>query len=131
MPSVADVAVVTSPAAAAIAATPLPPSDSKIHTWGSSTLLRADMRHQLLLLSITPDAGMAANYHLHRRKRWVVLNGLLQLELNGETRRVRAGETVEINEEVVHALHNIGKIPAEIYEVQIGEYFGDDDITLV
>ena len=84
-----------------------------------------------MLLTISPDAGLAAHYHLHRRKRWIVISGLLQLDIDGQTRRMRAGETVEINEESVHGLRNIGKIPAELYEVQMGEYFGDEDITLV
>jgi polysaccharide biosynthesis protein PslE len=108
-----------------------PDASFRAYAWGSSTLLKTDARHQLLLLTITSDAGLAAHYHLHRRKRWIVLNGLLQLDIDGQTRRMRAGEIVEINEESVHALRNIGKIPAELYEVQMGEYFGDEDITLV
>lgn len=127
------VAPAPAPSAAAPVSAPhaAPEAHVRDYAWGSSTLLKTDARHQLLLLTITPDAGLAAHYHLHRRKRWIVLNGLLQLDIDGQTRRMRAGEIVEINEESVHALRNIGKIPAELYEVQMGEYFGDEDITLV
>ena len=129
MPSFAAAAPSMAMPAPAVQLEPTVPS--RAYAWGSSTLLKTDARHQLLLLRIAPDAGLAAHYHLHRRKRWIVLSGLLQLEMDGDTRRIRAGEIVEINEESVHALRNIGKIPAELYEVQMGEYFGDEDITLV
>jgi mannose-6-phosphate isomerase-like protein (cupin superfamily) len=125
------VAPAPSAAAPVSASHAAPEARVRDYAWGSSTLLKTDARHQLLLLRIAPDAGLAAHYHLHRRKRWIVLNGLLQLDIDGQTRRMRAGEIVEINEESVHALRNIGKIPAELYEVQMGEYFGDEDITLV
>ena len=137
--SVAPVASVASVASASFAQsvvsdtqnTPLPAEAVVLtYAWGQSTVLREDGRHRLNHLHILPGTGLPAHYHLHRRKRWVVISGLMQLELNGQTRRLRVGDVVEINEEQVHSLLNIGKIPGELYETLVGEYFGDEDITL-
>lgn len=100
-------------------------------TWGSRVLLEQSPRHRLLRLCIAPGASLPMHYHLHRSKHWIVLSGLALWESNGEQQRLRAGDRVEIVMEQAHSIRNLGVIEVQLYEMQFGEYFGDDDITVV
>ena len=101
------------------------------YAWGHSQVLANDIRHRLLRLEIAPGQGLPQHYHLHRSKRWTVISGLLQVEIDGQQRRLRAGDTLTIALEQVHALHNPGVMPVQLYEVQFGEFFGDEDVRLL
>ncbi|MBH2033187.1 MAG: phosphomannose isomerase type II C-terminal cupin domain [Pseudomonadales bacterium] len=94
-------------------------------------LLEQSPRHRLLRLCIAPGASLPMHYHLHRSKQWIVLSGLALWESNGEQQRLRAGDRVEIVMEQAHSIRNLGVIEVQLYEMQFGEYFGDDDITVV
>ncbi|MNL76980.1 Alginate biosynthesis protein AlgA [compost metagenome] len=49
----------------------------------------------------------------------------------GETRLLHENESVYIPQGTVHRLHNPGKIPLELIEVQTGSYLAEDDIIRI
>jgi len=51
------------------------------------------------------------------------------VELNGETRLLRTGESTYVHSGNMHRLRNPGLIPLEVIEVQLGEYLEEDDIV--
>jgi mannose-6-phosphate isomerase-like protein (cupin superfamily) len=53
------------------------------------------------------------------------------VEIDGQSRRLRAGDSLEIALEQAHALHNPGVVDVQLYEVQFGDFFGDEDVTFV
>jgi mannose-1-phosphate guanylyltransferase len=42
---------------------------------------------------------------------------------------ISVNESTYHGKEVVHSLENIGDIPLELIEVQVGSYLGEDDIV--
>ena len=59
----------------------------------------------------------------------MVVSGTAEIELNGETRLLRQGESTFVRSGVKHRLKNPGIIPLEVIEVQLGEYLEEDDIV--
>jgi mannose-1-phosphate guanylyltransferase/mannose-6-phosphate isomerase len=51
------------------------------------------------------------------------------VELDGETRLLRKGESTFVRAGALHRLKNPGVIPLEVIEVQLGEYLEEDDIV--
>ena len=99
------------------------------YSWGEILILEETSRHRLLNLSLAPGQSLPLHYHMHRSKQWFVLSGLGHLHLNDEQRRVSAQDSVLIEQGQAHSLHNPGFVALKLYEVQYGDYFGDDDIT--
>jgi mannose-1-phosphate guanylyltransferase/mannose-6-phosphate isomerase len=52
-----------------------------------------------------------------------------EVEINNETRFLRKGETTFVQIGSIHRLKNPGKIPLEVLEIQLGEYFEEEDIV--
>jgi mannose-1-phosphate guanylyltransferase/mannose-6-phosphate isomerase len=65
----------------------------------------------------------------HRSEHWVVVSGTAEIELNGETKILRQGESTFVRSGMRHRLKNPGIIPLEVIEVQLGEYLKEDDIV--
>jgi mannose-1-phosphate guanylyltransferase/mannose-6-phosphate isomerase len=57
-----------------------------------------------------------------------VVSGTAEVELNGETRLLRQGESTFVRSGMKHRLKNPGILPLEVIEVQLGEYLEEDDI---
>jgi mannose-1-phosphate guanylyltransferase/mannose-6-phosphate isomerase len=58
-----------------------------------------------------------------------VVSGTADVELDGETRLLRQGESTFVRSGMRHRLKNPGIIPLEVIEVQLGEYLEEDDIV--
>jgi mannose-6-phosphate isomerase-like protein (cupin superfamily) len=58
-----------------------------------------------------------------------VVSGTAEVELDGETRLLRQGESTFVRSGIRHRLKNPGVIPLEVIEVQLGEYLEEDDIV--
>ncbi|MDH5637874.1 MAG: phosphomannose isomerase type II C-terminal cupin domain, partial [Nitrospinota bacterium] len=63
-----------------------------------------------------------------RAERWVVISGEAVVTLEGEDIRLSAGDTIFIPKGAAHRMNNPGSSPLVFGEVQLGDYFGEDDI---
>lgn len=97
--------------------------------WGGFEVLRDTARFKSKLLRI--DSGQRLSYqsHRHRREHWVIVSGRPEITLDGEVRTHEPGEAVFIPTGAKHRIANPGTEPVEIVEVQLGTYFGEDDIV--
>lgn len=82
---------------------------------------------------LTVDAGqhLSLQYHKKRYEHWVVVDGTATIQLDGETLTLEAGEHIDIPLGAHHALGNDTDAPIIVIEVQMGSYFGEDDIVRV
>jgi len=60
---------------------------------------------------------------------WVILEGRARVTLDGEEILLGEGESVDIPIEAAHRMENIGEAQLTFIEVQLGDYFGEDDIV--
>ena len=55
--------------------------------------------------------------------------GQARVHYGNKTHDLCVNESTYHGKEVVHALENLGEIPLELIEVQVGSYLGEDDIV--
>ncbi len=97
--------------------------------WGSYTELECSGMYKIKRVSVKPGQKLSLQLHHHRSEHWVVVRGTAEVELNGETRLLRQGESTFVHSGAKHRLRNPGVIPLEVIEVQLGEYLEEDDIV--
>ncbi|NMB79540.1 MAG: mannose-1-phosphate guanylyltransferase/mannose-6-phosphate isomerase [Methanomicrobiales archaeon] len=97
--------------------------------WGSYTILEEGGPYKIKRVTVKPGEKLSLQLHHHRSEHWVVVRGTAEVELNGETRLLRKGESTYVHSGMLHRLRNPGVIPLEVIEVQLGEYLEEDDIV--
>jgi mannose-6-phosphate isomerase len=58
-----------------------------------------------------------------------VVQGVGQLKLDDQFSEVNAGDIVQVPVETKHRIRNVGEEDLVFIEVQLGDYFGEDDIV--
>ena len=96
--------------------------------WGSYTILEDTGIYKIKRVSVKPGQKLSLQLHHHRSEHWVVVRGTAEVELNGEIKLLRQGESTFVRSGTRHRLRNPGVIPLEVIEVQLGEYLEEDDI---
>jgi len=97
--------------------------------WGSYTVLENSREYKIKRVTVKPGQKLSLQLHHHRSEHWVVVSGTAEVELNGETRFLRQGESTFVRSGMRHRLINPGVIPLEVIEIQLGEYLEEDDIV--
>ena len=97
--------------------------------WGSYTVLEETPIYKIKRVTVKPGQKLSLQLHHHRSEHWVVVSGTAEVELDGETRLLRQGESTFVRSGMQHRLVNPGVIPLEVIEVQLGEYLEEDDIV--
>ena len=97
--------------------------------WGSYTVLEDAKGYKIKRITVKPNRKLSLQLHHHRSEHWVVVSGTAHVELNGDIKLLRQGESTFVRSGIRHRLMNPGVIPLEIVEVQLGEYLEEDDIV--
>ena len=97
--------------------------------WGQFGIL-ADTDH-FKSKTIVVDAGAQLSYqsHVHRAEHWIIVSGSGEVVLDDVIVPVKSGTHVHIPLGAKHRMRNTGTIPLMFVEVQLGAYFGEDDIV--
>ena len=82
-------------------------------------------------LTVDPGQRLSLQYHHKRSEHWVVVAGKATVQLDGETLTLEPGHYLDIPLGAHHALGNETDAPVIVIEVQMGTYFGEDDIVRV
>lgn len=96
--------------------------------WGNYTVLEENDRFKIKRLTVLPKKRLSLQRHYHRSEHWVVVKGIAKATVGDKEIILKPGESVFIPAYTIHRLENLGVIPLEIIEVQIGEYLEEDDI---
>lgn len=97
--------------------------------WGSYTVLEEGAMYKIKRVTVRAGERLSLQLHHHRSEHWVVVNGTAEIELNGEKKLLRKGESTYVHSGMRHRLKNPGLIPLEVIEVQLGDYLEEDDIV--
>lgn len=97
--------------------------------WGSYTVLEEGAMYKIKRVTVRAGERLSLQLHHHRSEHWVVVNGTAEIELNGEKKLLRKGESTYVHSGMKHRLKNPGLIPLEVIEVQLGDYLEEDDIV--
>ena len=97
--------------------------------WGHYDSVDSGERFQVKRITVNPGASLSLQLHHHRAEHWVVVKGTAEVTCDGELLLLSENESTYIPVGKKHRLHNPGKMPLEIIEVQSGSYLGEDDIV--
>ena len=97
--------------------------------WGSYKVLETGPFYKIKRVTVSPGKRLSLQLHCHRSEHWIVVSGMAEVHLNGDTQFLCQGQSTFVTTGSRHRLGNPGRIPLEVIEVQIGEYLEEDDIV--
>jgi mannose-1-phosphate guanylyltransferase/mannose-6-phosphate isomerase len=96
--------------------------------WGEFEVLRDTDHFKSKILRVAPMRRLSYQSHRHRSEHWVIVQGQPEVVLDGRTLNPQPGESVFIPQGAKHRIVNPTEEWVELVEVQVGSYFGEDDI---
>jgi len=98
--------------------------------WGLFEILDDASEHfKVKLMTIHPGRRLSYQSHERRSEHWCVVRGTAEVTLDGETHTVHLGESITVPLGAKHRCANAGDVDLVFVEVQLGDYFGEDDIV--
>ena len=99
--------------------------------WGSFTNLLDENYTKVKKIVIAPGESPSYQYHFKRSEIWVIVKGVAEVKLDGVIKKYSVGDVIKVLKEQKHQPKNVGKEELIFIEIQLGEYFGEDDITRI
>jgi len=96
--------------------------------WGSYEVILSDNNTQVKKLTVLPGKRLSYQTHEKRSEYWVIVQGTGTVMLDGIQTMAIAGDAFIIEQNIPHRISNIGEDDLVFIEVQLGIYFGEDDI---
>ena len=96
--------------------------------WGNFRVRFKGPDYQVKRIEIRPGLRLSLQKHKKRSETWVVADGKGVATVGRKEIRVKRGSIVCVPCGRVHRMHNTGKRPLVFFEVQFGDYLGEDDI---
>lgn len=110
------------------------PGLTKDHTfelrpWGQYEILRDEKHFKSKVIQVLAHEQISYQSHAKREEHWLVTKGIGEVILNDQIIPVKAGTYVKIPLGAKHRIRNTSNDIVEFVEVQLGSYFGEDDIV--
>ncbi|MCK5263812.1 MAG: glycosyltransferase, partial [Gammaproteobacteria bacterium] len=96
--------------------------------WGHYENLLEWDDHKVKELIVNPRERLSLQKHQRRAEHWIVVDGEALVTVGENEILLKLGQSVDIPRGAVHRIMNPGDIPLVIVEIQMGDYFGEDDI---
>ncbi|MGB5830456.1 MAG: glycosyltransferase [Thiohalocapsa sp.] len=96
--------------------------------WGQYQNLLERDDHKIKELIINPGQRLSLQQHQRRAEHWTLVSGEALVTLGENEILLKPGQSVDIPRGAVHRILNPGEIPLVLVEVQMGDYFEEDDI---
>ena len=106
-----------------------PDPRDEVRPWGSYTVLDDAETHKVKRIVVRPGQRLSYQLHHQRAEHWVVVAGTALVTLDGEEHVVDPGRAIDIPLGGAHRIENSGTEDLVFIEVQLGTYFGEDDIV--
>lgn len=97
--------------------------------WGEYEILRDESYFKSKLIRVEPGQQISYQSHTKRSEHWIIVKGEAIVILNDEEIKRKTGEHVYIPVGAKHRIINRTTSMVEFVEVQVGSYFGEDDIV--
>ncbi len=96
--------------------------------WGYyKTLLKSEHQHVKVIV-VYPNEETSLQSHQKREEFWVIVKGRASVSIDLSKRELGSGEYIFVPKGSKHRISNKGNENLIIIEVQLGDYFGEDDI---
>ena len=98
--------------------------------WGKFRSFPHKNAGSIKLITVNPNESLSLQYHNKRSEFWVALDKGLEVAVGGKVWQPRKNEEIFIPLKTPHRVRNIGKNPARIMEIWIGNSNEDDIVRL-
>jgi mannose-6-phosphate isomerase len=105
-----------------------PVGDNDKRPWGGWEILADEADYKVKRITVEPGQRLSYQKHAQRRELWTIAAGNAIATLDGREITLKPGDTLEIPVGAAHRIGNPGEKPLAFIEVQLGSYFGEDDI---
>lgn len=100
-----------------------------VRPWGYYKTMVLNNTFQSKVIYVLPNQSLSLQSHNHREEYWTIISGNGQIQLDESTRMATPGDMFFIPKGCKHRIHNNSNRDTLVFsEVQLGEYFGEDDI---
>ena len=96
--------------------------------WGHYENLLERDNHKVKELVVNPGERLSLQKHQRRAEHWIVVSGEALVTVAEKEILLKPGQSIDVPRGAVHRIMNPGEVPAVLIEVQMGDYFGEDDI---
>lgn len=97
--------------------------------WGRFDILKDFSHFKSKVIEVNVGAQISYQSHTKREEHWIITKGEGVVVLNEVETKVQRGSYVKIPLGAKHRIRNTGASSLEFVEVQLGSYFGEDDIV--
>lgn len=97
--------------------------------WGRFEILRDEPYFKSKVIRVEPNQRLSYQSHAKRAEHWVIVKGEAIVVLNDKEHLLKQGEHIFIPQGAKHRIMNRTSSVVEFIEVQVGSYFGEDDIV--
>jgi len=97
--------------------------------WGTYTVLQEGPQFKVKRIEVKPLCSLSLQMHHYRNEHWIVVSGTARVTNGDNVFLLATNESTYIKSGTHHRLENPGALPLVIYEVQSGQYVGEDDIV--
>lgn len=97
--------------------------------WGDFEILRDTNHFKSKVIHVRPHSQISYQSHAKREEHWIITRGKGEVVLNDQIITIKAGSHVHIPVGAKHRIRNNSDQLIEFVEVQLGTYFGEDDIV--
>lgn len=97
--------------------------------WGQYEILREENYFKSKIIVVDPGQKISYQSHSQRAEHWIVVKGQAVVVLDDQQIVKKQGEHIFIPKGAKHRIMNLTESPLEFIEVQVGTYFGEDDIV--
>ena len=96
--------------------------------WGFYSILADETDHKVKRIVVLPGARLSLQRHSRREEHWFIHSGQARITIENNTVELTANQSIDIPRGGIHRIENTGDRDLIFFEVQTGDYFGEDDI---
>lgn len=99
--------------------------------WGKFENIFISNNLKIKTIIINPKARISKQFHNHRSEHWFITKGKASIFKDGKIINLSKGQSIDIPKKCTHYIENQTRTTLEFVEIQMGTYFGEDDIVRV
>ncbi len=96
--------------------------------WGHFEVLKDSSQFKSKIIRVNAGQQLSYQSHEKREEHWIVTQGHGEVVIDDKTIKVTGGAYIKIPQGSKHRMRNTSAHILEFVEVQLGSYFGEDDI---
>ncbi len=101
-----------------------------IRPWGKFRSYPYEQARNIKIITVDPGQSLSLQYHNRRTEFWIILDKGLEITVGDRVWQPEENEEIFIHQKVPHRLRCVGKKPARVMEIWIGDSTEEDIVRI-